>query len=320
MIITTSLIFLNILLFLFNKKIIKFYGVFDQYNKNVSLIGGFYFLINILVIFNLFLFIDPPQIESFIWNKRTYLSFVISVIFIFIMGNLDDRFNLSPNTRLLLMLLIIFINLFINENLIINTIKFSNGFSFYINSNLKFFFTLLCFITIMNLVNMLDGVNLQVVIFSAFIITLSLINQSLILIINLLIALTLIFLLNYRNVIFLGNSGSYLLGYFLGFILVGSYNKQVIFTDDILLALFIPFLDMLRVIYFRLINRKHIFTGDKNHMHHILVKKFGYYKAIVIIQLLIFTPYIIYFFYKKYFLLFIILLTIIYFFIIKEKK
>ena len=317
----TCVILLNLLLLFFNKRIIKIYNIYDKKNfKHIGLVGGLYLLINFLIIFNLLLYFDNTQIENFIWNKRTYFSFFLSVTFIFMMGYLDDKYDLSPNTRLFLMIMIIFINLFINENLIINQIKFSNNFSFYINPNLTFFFSLLCFVTIINLSNMFDGINLQLIIFSIFIIVVCLINHNNILLINLLIVLLLIFLLNYKNIIFLGNTGSYLCGYFLGFLLVNSYKAETIFTDDILVMLFIPFIDMLRVIFYRIINKKHIFQGDLNHIHHILVNKFGYLKALLFIHFMIMTPYAIYILNKSYLLPILIILLISYIFIIKEKK
>ncbi len=321
MIITFYVVLLNLFLFILNKKIIQIYNIYDKKNfKNIGLVGGLYLLINILVIFNLLLYFDNSQIENFIWNKRTYFSFFLSTIFIFMMGYLDDKYDLSPNTRLFLMIMIIFVNLFINENLIIDQIQFTNKFSFYINPNLTFFFSLLCFVTIINLSNMFDGINLQLIVFSAFIIFSCLINYNNILLINLLIVFLLLFLLNYKNIIFLGNTGSYLCGYFLGFILVNSYNSKIIFTDDILIMLFIPFIDMLRVIFFRIINKKHIFQGDLNHIHHILVNKFGYLKALLLIHSMIIIPYAIYYFNKSYLFPILIILLILYFFIIKGKK
>ena len=199
MIIIGSVVFLNVILFFLNKKIIKIYNIYDNKDlKKIGLVGGLYLFINILVIFNLFLYFDNSEIQNFIWNKRTYFSFFISITFIFIMGYLDDKYDLSPNTRLFLMIMIIFMNLFINENLIIEQIKFNNNFSFYVNPNLTFFFSLLCFVTIINLTNMFDGINLQVILFSTFVIISCLINHSNILLINLLLNIIYSILIKYN--------------------------------------------------------------------------------------------------------------------------
>ena len=287
----------NVFLFLATNKLIKYYNIFDCNNKKskkISLIGGFYLYINIILIFTLFLIFDQDKINIFIFNKRTLFSFYLVMTMIFVMGYLDDKYNLSPNFKLFSMIIIIFIDLTLNENLILNKIKLSSNFHFYINDNLQFIFTLLCFITIINLLNMFDGINLQSILFSFFIFIICFQHQNIFLLFNFLIFYLLISYLNYKNIIYLGNSGSYLLGYFIGYIMINSYHNNLINADHVSLLLIIPFIDMLRLIMLRIIKKKHIFLGDNNHIHHTLLKKIGYHKTLFAIQSLIIFPVLLF--------------------------
>jgi UDP-GlcNAc:undecaprenyl-phosphate GlcNAc-1-phosphate transferase len=52
----------------------------------------------------------------------------------------------------------------------------------------------------------------------------------------------------------------------------------------------IPGLDFIRIFFERLIRGKHPFLGDKNHIHHLLLKKIGFVKTYIIIFLLYLFP------------------------------
>ena len=49
----------------------------------------------------------------------------------------------------------------------------------------------------------------------------------------------------------------------------------------------IPGVDMLRLFFFRLFNKKNPFKADKNHLHHILLTRYGYKVTITMITILI---------------------------------
>ena len=42
----------------------------------------------------------------------------------------------------------------------------------------------------------------------------------------------------------------------------------------------VPGIDMLRLFIQRLLNKQNPFYGDRNHIHHLLLKKYGYNKTI----------------------------------------
>jgi len=84
------------------------------------------------------------------------------------------------------------------------------------------------------------------------------------------------------NKIFMGDSGSLIIGFLIGFLtlkfmVLDSFTIQgydfkpenrIIF---IIAILFIPTFDTTRIIFSRLLNKQHPFTADRNHAHHILI-------------------------------------------------
>ena len=54
----------------------------------------------------------------------------------------------------------------------------------------------------------------------------------------------------------------------------------------------LPGLDLLRCTVIRLYKGRHPFKGDREHLHFLSMKKMGYLKTYIIIQLLIIVPYL----------------------------
>jgi UDP-GlcNAc:undecaprenyl-phosphate GlcNAc-1-phosphate transferase len=75
--------------------------------------------------------------------------------------------------------------------------------------------------------------------------------------------------------IFLGDSGSFLLGSILSLMAVEySYKSTAAFAIGVpIVALGLPVLDTLMVIIRRFLNGKPIFLGDRRHIHHILIER-----------------------------------------------
>ncbi|MFZ1289023.1 MAG: MraY family glycosyltransferase [Melioribacteraceae bacterium] len=73
--------------------------------------------------------------------------------------------------------------------------------------------------------------------------------------------------------IFLGDTGSLVLGFFL--ILLSSltsinYHNSVLDLTFVLILLAVPLVDTVKVFFIRIFNRKDPFSGDTNHQHHII--------------------------------------------------
>ena len=96
--------------------------------------------------------------------------------------------------------------------------------------------------------------------------------------------------LNYKNRIFLGDSGTYLLSFLIGCIYIKMFNYNFLYTDEIFLIMSIPGCDMLRLFLSRLYKKKNPFIGDRNHIHHLFLEKFSEFNSIVFSILVIFSP------------------------------
>ena len=79
-------------------------------------------------------------------------------------------------------------------------------------------------------------------------------------------------ILNYKNKVFLGDGGAYLISVIIGCTFIYQYNSfdNFFFGDEVFVLLMIPSIDMLRLFILRIINKKHPFKGDLNHLHHVV--------------------------------------------------
>ena len=318
------LVILNLIFLYFFENFSKQIALFDKpdgvrklHKKKVSNIGGFIFFINLLGIVLYLNFFNSSGLNFFLNIKQFNLFFFFSCIF-FIIGYLDDKYNLKPNLKLILFIIVIYFFLFAFPNLIIKSLNFS----FYKNSiniqEISYFFTILAFLLFINSFNMFDGINLQSVSYSIFILIIFYIKSNFNLFYMFLIfPLLIFFYLNYKNKCFLGDNGTLLLSFVFSFLFVDFHNnKKLLFADEIFLIMLIPGLDMLRLFIVRVIKGLNPFYPDRNHVHHLLIKKFGNKISLIILFSLILLPNVFYQFYNLNF--FIIVLSIFfYFYLIK---
>jgi UDP-GlcNAc:undecaprenyl-phosphate GlcNAc-1-phosphate transferase len=318
------LVILNLIFLYFFENFSKQIALFDKpdgirklHKKKVSNIGGFIFFINFLGIVLYLNFFNSSGLNFFLNIKQFNLFFFFSCIF-FIIGYLDDKYNLKPNLKLILFIIVIYFFLFAFPNLIIKSLNFS----FYKNSiniqEISYFFTILAFLLFINSFNMFDGINLQSVSYSIFILIIFYIKSNFNLFYMLLIfPLLIFFYLNYKNKCFLGDNGTLLLSFVFSFLFVDFHNnKKLLFADEIFLIMLIPGLDMLRLFIVRVIKGLNPFYPDRNHVHHLLIKKFDSKISLIILFSLILLPNVFYQFYNLKF--FIIVLSIFfYFYLIK---
>ena len=149
---------------------------------------------------------------------------------------------------------------------------------------------------------MFDGINLQVglyclVVFMFFYFY----DLSILFSICMVIVLLFFLLLNYFNKCFLGDSGCYLLSFLISVIIIHHYNLQFfyenqikfLYADSIFILLMIPGLDMFRLFVARLAQGKNPFVGDNNHLHHLLLVRYGLYKSNLIVQSIVIMPLIL---------------------------
>jgi len=306
-------------------KIGKFINVYDLPNmrkihkKKTPLIGG------VILIINLLLFIILINIEYFRpkFLNYSFITFedlkfyIIFAVPLFLIGLYDDKFDLNPNLKLFLLSLIIFLFLYFDNSSIIMDLKFSFFEKTFHVGKYSYLFTVLCYLLFINACNMFDGINLQSSsYFLIFILFISLVGQPSLFTLILISSLLTFFVLNKNGKIFMGDSGIYLYAFTLGFIVIKSYNLNIISdVDTIFILMMVPGIDMLRMFIIRIIKRKNPFRPDRRHIHHLLNYKFNYKKTILILNLMLLAPIFLYliginnlliiFFYISFYLIFI---------------
>lgn len=314
------LLIINLLIFLFFEnfsKAIDLYDLPDSVRKlhvgKVATVGGFIFFINLSSVVLYLNFFEGVSLNPFLDTRQLNLFYFFSLIF-FIIGYCDDKFNISPNIKLILFIILIFFNLFFFPDWIIKSLNFS----FYENSfnvtKISYIFTILAFLLFINAFNMFDGINLQSVSYSIFILIIFFINSNFNLFyLCLVIPLFIFFYLNYKNKCFLGNNGTLLISFIFSFLFIHFHNNtKSLFADEILLIMLIPGLDMFRLFILRVVKRRNPFHPDRNHIHHLLVNKFGNKFSLIILCSLIFLPNIFNKFYSIS--IFLIILSIFFYF------
>ena len=147
-----------------------------------------------------------------------------------------------------------------------------------LNINLiSIIFTVFCMLVLINGSNFVDGLNTLLVgyyiLVCSFLIFLSnehnlIINQN----INfLLIFLVLIFIFNFFGKIFLGDSGAYLISFYMAFFVI-NFNEKNISVSPYLICFFLwyPAFENFFSILRRIIKRKKVQDPDQNHLHQMI--------------------------------------------------
>jgi UDP-GlcNAc:undecaprenyl-phosphate GlcNAc-1-phosphate transferase len=318
-----TFIFLLIFNFLFALNVNKFshwLGLFDYPDKNrkkhkrpVSLLGGSLFISLLIIIFINFIFEKSLFFKIFNFSYSEFVKFLLFCIVVFLLGLSDDKIDVNANKKLIFLLLILLFYLNLDKTILITDLKFSFSEKSFSLGGLAIPFTILSILLFVNAFNMFDGINLQCGLYSFFIFIILLIyNNYYLLTLFILIQLFFYLYLNYKNQIFLGDSGSLLLGFIISILMIKSYNLNSNFlkADQIFLLMMIPGLDLLRLAIQRIVKKKHPFTADRKHLHHYLISKVGFFKTTLITQSLIIVPFLINIFFGNIYLIIPLVLII----------
>jgi len=207
------------------------------------------------------------------------LNLILSIAFLIgIVGFVDDKYNLNVGGKLSLQVIPI-IYLIILENLSLNHMGNYNYFKLELNS-FSIPFTLLAILFLINSFNYFDGLDgvLSFLTISTLGILFFLTPNENIKIFLIIVLIPILFFLCFNFSIFklpklfLGDSGSLLLGFILAFTLIYlSIQKNV---HPILLAFSISIFvyEFLSVNLIRLKNKKNIFSAGQDHLHHLFFK------------------------------------------------
>ena len=302
-IIILATLFLNFFLFRFNNIIAKKINLYDVPNNKrklhkypTPLNGGIFYFLNLTLIFIFDIFINNFSLLSIfgLSNEVDAILMLFIIFLLLLVGVIDDKISLQPINKSLISMIIIFIYLLIDvESQIIN-LTFET-FDFLLDLfELSLIFTILCFLILQIVFNMYDGINLQSAgYYSVVIIHLAIVNQTYSFF--MFSGLTLIYLIyfaiyNYKEKIFLGDNGVYVFSFIISLLIIKTYqeNAYSFFVEEILIILFFPIIDMLRLFFMRLFKNKNPLKADRRHLHHILLKKYGLIKT----NTLLITPLI----------------------------
>ena len=321
---------INFTFFIFFNKISILLNIFDIpdedrkfHQKKVAPIGGVLFFINL--IFLLFYltfggdFFDASKTKFLNGNKQ-YFSFFLIASLIFLMGILDDKINLSASKKSFFLIIAIVLSL-VDKNIIIEYLNFE-FISYHVSlDHFGVFFSILAIFYFINALNMFDGINIQTPLYLLLIFSF-LIYKFQIIVIFLLIPSIFFLILNLLGKCFLGNSGSYMLGYLISLILikVNQANPNIITSEEILIILSLPSFELFRLFIERILKDKSPFSGDRNHIHHYLNKRFSILMTSLITNGFIFIPLIVSQFLEIKIIIFILQLILYFFLIYKLKK
>jgi UDP-GlcNAc:undecaprenyl-phosphate GlcNAc-1-phosphate transferase len=321
-------LFLNLLFLIFFDYFSNFFKLIDVpdnirkiHKKPTPLIGGIILFINIILLLFLSIFNDEVFHKFFIFQtQKEGFLFIFCFVSIFLLGFFDDKFIINPYIKFFFFIIIISI-LLLDNNIKLDYIKLSFLNKIIYLKHFSFVFTILCFLLFINAFNFFDGINLQAGLYSLFLSTIIiLINPHLFLFYFVIIFLIFFLYLNFNNKTFLGDNGSYLLSFIFGYYFIKLYkSKFILDADEIFILMLVPGLDILRLFFTRTLNGKSPFFPDKNHIHHLLLKKISYLKVNLILLILIIIPYLLY---KLSHLKFLIIIStiIIYFLILFSFK
>ena len=294
-------IIINTLIFLYNEKIANLLKLYDKpsgnrkiHKLNVPLTGGLIVFSNVIVVI-IFLLADGSYLKkiNIFDDKKDLIIFTLSFILFFLIGFFDDKYEISANKKFLTMIIFLIPIIIFSEDLLIREVRLSFVNSKYVlPTPISIFWTVLCFLLFINATNMFDGINYQTGLFSIYICIFFLINNFfLILFILIIISLLNFLLLNHKNKSFLGDNGSVLLAFLFGYFFIKIYNQETdIYSDHIFLIMFVPGIDLMRLFITRILKGSHPFTADRNHLHHILLKKNNLITVNLIVQSLIIIP------------------------------
>ena len=258
------------------------------HKKKIAKVGGFLIIANIIIFYAIISY-------SMIISKEDFF-FIIGCILFFLLGYFDDKHDFNAYLKFFFQIIFLFLLLMFNKNFSINNFYIAFIDKKILLGQFDIFFTILCCLLFINAFNMLDGINLSAGIYTLLLLFFLYLHQNNIIFVVLMSSIIFFLIKNYQNELFLGNNGSYLLGFILSFFFINLSKTKFISVEEIFLVMIIPGLDMLRLYIQRIYNKKNPFKADLNHLHHLLLKKFSYNKAITYLLLILSLPIFLNFF------------------------
>ena len=235
----------------------------NDLSKRAILAGGIIIFLHCLVFFD---------------NQLILLKILSALIII--IGTLSDMNKLnSPKVRIFFQLLIVLFLLLFYQNFSITDLRID-----LLNDVLEYkiasvLFTIFCILILMNGTNFLDGINTLVIGYYILVLGIIIVTSSKFdLYINynifyLLSILIIVFLFNFFNKVYLGDSGSYLIAFLTAFFILDFVSKNNLVSPYFFcLLLWYPAFENLFSILRRTFKSINNYLPDNDHLHHLIYK------------------------------------------------
>jgi len=254
-------------------------GVRKTHKGEIPVGGGLALYIAVYISFFIFMTMDISEINS---ERLEDLSVIWNVsIIILILGLVDDLKPLPISIRLIVQILASWLVVLISDIYITDLGDLFGLGNIYLGQ-LGIPITIFMVVGLTNAFNMLDGMDglvafVTLVAFISLAVLAFLIGyMSLLLLISISLAAFLLFnlgLLGDKLKLFLGDSGSMMLGFTLAWFLVtlSQGEERLLNPVNALWIILLPLIDSLSTFVSRLWNKKPVFVGDRSHIHHILL-------------------------------------------------
>jgi len=270
----TIFFFASLILILFKEKIANYLKIMDSpdsirkiHSESIASIGG-------LIILPYLIAALIYQNYSALISLKQLMLWLFLLIFFFVIGFIDDRRYLGAKVKTFFLLTCLLIVLPLDKGLVINALIFQDIKYIIVLNQASLFFSVFCIFFIYNALNFSDGLNgIAIGLCIYWIIAILIITDTNnLLYVSIAISLFIILIPNLLNKIFVGNSGVNLLSILFALIFIDLYNGNYILFDQIILLVFLPSIDIVRVVIERLLNNKSPAEPDQNHFHHLLLR------------------------------------------------
>ena len=238
------------------------------HTKAISYTGGI--AISVILVLSILLL----EISENNLNNILSIAFLISII-----GLIDDKYNLNVGGKLSLQIIpILFLIIF--ENLTLNQLGDYNYFKLELGT-FKIPFTLICVLFLINSFNYFDGLDgvlsFTTISVLAILYFLTSNQNSQLFLIIILIPISIFLFFNFSLLrlpkMFLGDSGSLLLGFIISFLLIYFANQNLIHPILLAWSIAIFVYEFLSINIIRLRDKRNLFKAGQDHIHNILFKK-----------------------------------------------
>tara|TARA_B110000027_G_scaffold133524_1_gene162259 strand:+ start:168 stop:1190 length:1023 start_codon:yes stop_codon:yes gene_type:complete len=269
------------------------------HKDNIPVTGG------LIIFFSLILYIFCNYFFSFFRNNlidERIILLLFGTFFVFIIGIIDDVINLTPQKKIGI-IVIFHILLFQNIEFFKTSVLVFDNFIISENVNiisLSLIISIFGFLSYHYSLVIIDGINglfgfYMIILLMLILVYFDLDYKLKSLILYLVLSLCFVTVLNMQGSLFLGNSGSLMLATIIPYILIYLYNgRENNFSIFSFISLIIiPILDMIKLFFIRILDRKSPFEKDLKHLHYLLIARYSLYTTLIFYLMLCFLPFII---------------------------